>query len=327
MAHAVLQATTAMSKHHAQERLFRQTTLARTAAIDGVGIHTGKNVCLRLLPAPPDTGVVFRRLDARGIEIPASPSQVTSLELATTLGRDDVSISTVEHLMAALYMGRVDNLVVEIDGPEIPILDGSSLPYCRLIEAAGLQVQTALRRILVVTQPVEVSVGGKWIRVSPYPGMRISYGLDYTLPAIGRQTVDVAIDPEAFLRELASARTFALETDVRRLHQQGLGLGGRTDNCVIFDDRGPINTELRFADEPVRHKALDLIGDVALMGAPIWGHFEVEKGGHLLHFKLVEQLRSRRECWAWAHLEGGSAAEPTFFDPTEITDEPSLLVS
>jgi UDP-3-O-[3-hydroxymyristoyl] N-acetylglucosamine deacetylase len=316
-----------MSKHHAQERLFRQTTLAHTASIDGVGIHTGQSVNLRLLPAPPDTGIRFRRTDAGGIEIPATPSRVTSLELATTLGRDDVSVSTVEHLMAALYMARVDNLIIEIDGPEIPILDGSSLPYCRLLEAAGLQTQDALRRIMVITQPLERAVGDKWIRVSPYPGLRVSYGLDYTLPAIGRQTVDLTVDFDGFLSELAGARTFALETDVQRLHRHGLGLGGRADNCVVFDDRGPINTKLRFANEPVRHKALDLIGDVALIGAPIWGHFEVEKGGHLLHFKMVETILAHRECWSWARLDGDAASEPIFYEPAEALEQPNLLLS
>jgi UDP-3-O-[3-hydroxymyristoyl] N-acetylglucosamine deacetylase len=314
-----------MKKHHAQLRLFRQTTLARSTSIDGVGIHTGKTVRLRLLPAPPDTGLRFRRVDAGGIEIAASPSHVTSLELATTLGRDDVNVSTVEHLLAALYMARVDNLVIEIDGPEIPILDGSALPYCRLVEAAGLTTQNALRRVIVVTQPVEASLGDKWIRVSPYPGLRISYGLDYGLASIGRQSVDLPMDADHFLSDLAPARTFALASDVERLHRQGLGLGGREDNCIVFTAGGPLNTTLRFDDEPVRHKALDLIGDIALLGSPIWGHFEVERGGHLLHFRMVEALQRHPECWTWAHIDQDAAVTPGLYDPNSRGDDPSSL--
>jgi UDP-3-O-[3-hydroxymyristoyl] N-acetylglucosamine deacetylase len=294
------------SAHPAQAQLFRQTTIARPVAIDGVGIHTGKLVRLRLLPAPPDSGVMFRRTDSGGVEIPALASHVASLELATTLGRDDVTVSTVEHLMAAVHMARVDNLVVEVDGPEVPILDGSALPYWRLLEAAGIERQRNNRRIVAVRQPVEVVSNGKRIRVSPYPGLRVSYALEYAQPAIGRQTVDVVAEGERFVRELAPARTFALLEDVERLHQQGLGLGGREDNCIVFDESGPINTELRFADEPVRHKALDAIGDLALLGSPIWGHVEVECGGHLLHFRLIEALQARPEAWTYLTAEAAA---------------------
>jgi UDP-3-O-[3-hydroxymyristoyl] N-acetylglucosamine deacetylase len=291
--------------HPAQTQLFRQTTIARPVAVDGVGIHTGKVVGLRLLPAAPSTGVVFRRTDSGGVEIPALASHVASLELATTLGRDDVTVSTVEHLMAAIHVARIDNLLVEVDGPEVPILDGSALPYWRLLEAAGVVRQAQNRRIVAVREPVEVESNGKRIRVSPYPGLRVTYALEYPQPSIGRQAVDVVAEPERFARELAPARTFTLLEDIERLHQVGLGLGGREDNCIVFDDGGPINTELRFADEPVRHKALDAIGDLALLGCPIWGHVEVERGGHLLHFRLIEALQARPE--AWTHLEAETA--------------------
>jgi UDP-3-O-[3-hydroxymyristoyl] N-acetylglucosamine deacetylase len=309
------------SSHPAQTQLFRQTTIARPVAIDGVGIHTGKLVRLRLLPAPADTGVVFRRTDAGGVEIPALASYVASLELATTLGRDDVTVSTVEHLMAAVHMARVDNLVVEVDGPEVPILDGSALPYCRLLEAAGISRQERNRRIVAIREPVEVASNGKRIRISPYPGLRVSYALEYSQPAIGRQTVDVIAEGERFVRELAPARTFALLEDVERLHRHGLGLGGREDNCIVFDESGPINTELRFADEPVRHKALDAIGDLALLGSPLWGHVEVECGGHLLHFRLIEALQARPE--AWTYLTAEAAAQSGL---TVDTDGAEMLI-
>ena len=307
--------------HPVQSQLFRQTTIARTVAVDGIGIHTGQVVRLRLLPAPPDTGVVFRRTDS-GVEIPALASHVASLELATTLGRDDVTVSTVEHLMAAVHVARIDNLVVDVDGPEVPILDGSALPYWRLLEAAGVVRQSRNRRIVAVREPVEVVNGNKRIRVSPYPGLRVTYALEYAQPSIGRQTVDVVAEAERFVRELAPARTFTLLEDIDRLHEIGLGLGGREDNCIVFDQDGPTNTDLRFANEPVRHKALDAIGDLALLGCPIWGHVEVERGGHLLHFRLIEALRARPEAWTYLESE---AAHSRWHEEAEIeTSRPAV---
>lgn len=295
-----------------QRALFQQNTIARPTSVEGLGIHTGKPVILRFLPAPSDTGIVFRRVDQEEVEIPALCSEVVSLELATTLGtpppdpsdpRSGITVSTIEHLMAAAHIMGIDNLMVEVGGPEIPILDGSATPYMRLLQAAGVQGQDATRKHFVVTAPVEVIHEDKWIRVSPYPGLRISYTLDYELPSIGRQQIDFVIDRETFSRELASARTFGLRRDIERLHAIGLGLGGRKDNCIVFSAEGPTNTELRFPDEPVRHKALDAVGDFALLGAPLWGHLEIEKGGHLLHYQLMEKLLANPHCWTWTTLQ------------------------
>ncbi len=302
--------------------LFRQNTLSRDVATSGIGIHSGKRIQLRLLPAAENTGVVFRRTDCGGIEIPALASHVSSVELATTLGRDDVTISTVEHLLAALRICNVDNVIIELDGAEVPILDGSALPFMRLIEATGLRTQAASRRIFVVTAPLSVELGGKLIRVSPYPGLRVSYSIDFAHAAIGHQQIDVEIDRRSFERELASARTFAMQRDVAALHQRGLGLGGHQDNCVIFADDGPANTSLRFADEPVRHKALDAIGDLSLLGAPLWGHVEVERGGHQVHFSMTEALRSRTDCWTWA--SGEPRATPASTRPEPRTQQEPL---
>lgn len=290
--------------------LFRQKTIARPVSVAGVGIHTGRTVQLKLFPAPADTGLVFRRTDAGGVEIPALASEVSSVELATTLGRDDVTISTVEHLLAAIRVCDVDNLWIDLDGPEVPILDGSALPFLHLIEAAGTRAQEAPRKILAVTAPVEVELGGKRIRVSPFPGLRISYVVDFAHDAIGHQEIDLTVTRESFERELASARTFALQEDVDRLHRRGLGLGGKLENCVIFGADGP-NNALRFADEPVRHKALDAVGDLALAGGPIWGHVEVERGGHHLHFALVEALLQQTDCRVWlqGHRRPGAQDE------------------
>jgi UDP-3-O-[3-hydroxymyristoyl] N-acetylglucosamine deacetylase len=285
--------------------LFAPKTIARAVAISGVGIHTGRPVRVRLHPAPEGTGILFRRIDS-GVEIPALASEVSSVELATTLGRDDVTISTVEHLLAAVRVRDLDNLFIDLNGPEVPILDGSALPWVHLLEAAGVRRQEGTRRIFAVTAPVEVELGGKRIRASPYPGLRVTYAIDFAHPAIGHQEVDLVVDRESFERELAPARTFALAEDVERLHRRGLGLGGDLDNCVVFGPEGP-NNALRLPDEPVRHKALDAVGDLALVGAPVWTHVEVERGGHQLHFALHEALRERPGCWTW--LQGTAREE------------------
>jgi UDP-3-O-[3-hydroxymyristoyl] N-acetylglucosamine deacetylase len=286
----------------ASAQLFRQKTIARPVAISGVGIHSARIIRLRLHPAPEGTGIVFRRTDSDSMELPALASQVSSVELATTLGRDGLTISTVEHLLAAVRVCDLDNLWIDLDGPEVPILDGSALPFLHLLEAAGLRWQAGLRRILAVTAPLTVEMSGKRIRVSPYPGLRVSYTIDFAQSTIGHQEIDLVLTREAFERELAPARTFALLSEIERLHRRGLGLGGDLDNCVVFGPEGPVNTELRFTDEPVRHKALDAIGDLALAGSPLWAHLEVERGGHQLHFALLEALRRRTDCWTW--IEG-----------------------
>jgi UDP-3-O-[3-hydroxymyristoyl] N-acetylglucosamine deacetylase len=278
---------------------FQQRTVARSAGISGIGIHSGKPIRLQLHPAEPGTGIVFRRTDCGGLEIPALATEVSSVELATTLGHDDITISTVEHLLAAVRISDIDNLWIDLDGPEVPILDGSALPFFRLLEACGTRSQTAPRRVIAVTAPLRVDMGGKQIRISPYPGLRISYAIDFAQSSIGHQEIDLVVSREAFIHELAPARTFALVEDVERLRRRGLGLGGDVDNCVIFGNDGPVNTELRFTDEPVRHKALDALGDLALAGSPIWGHLEVERGGHQLHYALLEELRARVDCWTW----------------------------
>lgn len=283
----------------ARDRLFRQQTIRRPTAISGVGIHTGKETNLRILPAPVGSGIRFRRTDAGSVEVRADLKDVSSLELATTLGRDDVTVSTVEHLLAAVYALGIDNLVVEMDGPEVPILDGSAMPYLLLLQAAGIRRQNADRRIVAMTSVIEFKRGDKWLRASPYPGLRLDYTIDFPGCAVGRQRLQMEVDRASFERDLAPARTFCRQVDVEKMQRAGLGLGGSVDNCIVFDDKGAVNTDLRFADEPVRHKALDAIGDFTLLGAPIWGHFEILRGGHLLHYELLKELVANPQCWTW----------------------------
>lgn len=304
--------------------LFNQKTVARQVGISGVGIHTGRVIRVKLSPAPAGTGIVFRRLDSAGVEIPALASEVSSVELATTLGRDDVTISTVEHLLAAVRVCDIDNLWIELDGPEVPILDGSASPFLHLLEAAGVLWQQEPRRIMAITAPLTVELGGKLIRASPYPGLRVSYVIDFAHPAIGHQEIDLVVSPELFARELAPARTFGLLDDVERLRRRGLGLGGDHDNCVVFGPEGPANTGLRFADEPVRHKALDVVGDLALSGAPLWGYVEVVRGGHQLHFSLLEALRQRTDCWTWLEGQPQHPAQRTPHHASQHAPRPHL---
>lgn len=283
--------------------LFRQRTIRRPVSISGLGIHTGNRTQMTLRPAPIRCGVRFRRTDCRGFEIPAHMSRVASLELATTLGRDDITVSTIEHLMAAAGAFGIDNMIVDLDGPEVPILDGSALPFLHLFQAVGVQAQDAWRQIVVVTRPVEVHHRDKWIRISPHPGLKLSYDIDFPNPAIGRQRIELEVDRQSFEHELAPARTFAQWSDVQQMREKGLALGGTSENCVVFDESGPINTQLRFSNEPVRHKALDAVGDLALFGFPIWGHVQVHLGGHHLHFLLLEELHRRPETWTWVTSE------------------------
>ena len=282
-----------------RDRLFRQQTIRRATAISGVGIHTGRETNLRILPAPPGAGIRFRRTDAGNVEVPAGLTSVSSLELATTLGRDDITVSTVEHLLAAVYILGIDNLVVEMDGPEVPILDGSAMPYLRLLQAAGTRPQNAGRQIVAITSALEIESGDKWLRASPYPGLRLDYTIDFDGCAVGRQRLQIDVDMRSFERGLAPARTFCRQMDVEQMQRAGLGLGGSVDNCIVFDEDGAVNTELRFPDEPVRHKALDAVGDFTLLGAPIWGHFEVLRGGHQLHYELLRKLAANPGCWTW----------------------------
>lgn len=303
-----------------RDHLFRQQTIRRATSISGVGIHTGKETNLRILPGPAGTGIRFRRSDAGNVEIVANVNNVSSLELATTLGRDDVTVSTVEHLLAAVYILGIDNLVVELDGPEVPILDGSAMPYLRLLQAAGVHRQSVDRRVVAVTSAIEIDRGEKWLRASPYPGLRLDYTIDFEGCAVGRQRLQLDVDAGSFERGLAPARTFCRQVDVEQMQRAGLGLGGSVDNCIVFDEKGAVNTDLRFADEPVRHKALDAVGDFKLLGAPIWGHFEIMRGGHQLHYELLKELAANPECWTWMR---GDTLPPQVDLPLEPEQPPA----
>ena len=273
-----------------------QHTIAEKVSCTGVGLHSGAPVQLTLQPARAGTGIVFVRTDLpTPVEIPARPEFVTDTRMATTLGRGDATVGTIEHLLAALRGLGIDNVRVEIDGPEVPVMDGSAASFVFLVRVAGVFEQAAPRRTLRLREAVEVRDGDRWARIEPGRGLRISYAVDFTHPAIGRQAIrGLTLTPESFESEICRARTFGFLKDVQALHKVGLGLGGSLDTAVILDDEEVMNREgLRWPDEFVRHKALDLVGDLSLLGVALEGHIRVHKGGHALHQALVaEVLRS-----------------------------------
>jgi UDP-3-O-[3-hydroxymyristoyl] N-acetylglucosamine deacetylase len=277
-----------------------QRTIAEKISCTGIGLHSGEPVQLTLHPARADSGIVFVRTDLPSpIDVPAIHSAVTSTRLATTLGRADATVGTVEHLLAALAGLGIDNVRIEVDGPEIPVMDGSAASFVFLIRAAGEFEQEAPRKCLTILRPHEVRDGDRAIRVEPGKGLRVSYSVDFTHPAIGRQEIrDLAIDPDVFEREICRARTFGFLREVEVLWRNGLARGGNLDNTVVMDEFRVLNRDgLRWPDEFVRHKVLDLLGDLSLLGTALEGHIVVERGGHALHQRFVEALLQNRDHW------------------------------
>ncbi|HKQ26946.1 MAG TPA: UDP-3-O-acyl-N-acetylglucosamine deacetylase [Burkholderiales bacterium] len=271
--------------------MLRQRTLKSLISASGVGLHTGKKVRITLRPAPADTGIVFRRVDlASPVDVPARAELVGESRLASTLIKDDVKVHTVEHLMSALGGLGVDNAYVDLDAPELPIMDGSASPFVLLIQQAGIEVQAAAKKFLRVTRRVEVKDADKWARLEPYEGYRLSFSIDFRHPVIERSTQAVTVDfaETSYLKEIARARTFGFMHEVEDLRDNGLALGGGLDNAVVLDEYRVLNAEgLRFADEFIRHKLLDAIGDLYLLGKPLLGAFTAHKSGHALNNRLL----------------------------------------
>ena len=271
--------------------MLRQRTLKSLIRASGVGLHTGQKVRIALRPAPPDTGVVFRRVDlASPVDIPARATLVGEARLASTLVKDGVKIHTVEHLMSALSGLGVDNAFIDIDAPELPIMDGSASPFVLLLQQAGIEEQAVPKRFLRVKKTVEVREGDKWARLEPYQGFKLSFSIDFRHPVIERSKQSVTVDfaHTSYLKEIARARTFGFMQEVEDLKGSGLALGGGLDNAVVLDENGVLNSEgLRFADEFIRHKLLDAIGDLYLLGRPLLGAFTAHKSGHALNNRLA----------------------------------------
>ncbi len=280
--------------------MLRQRTLKSLVSASGVGLHTGRKVRITLRPAPIDTGVVFRRVDLPSpVDIPARAELVGEARLASTLVKGDVKVHTVEHLMSALGGMGIDNAYVDLDAPELPIMDGSASPFVLLLQQAGIEAQAAPKKFLRVVRRVEVKDGDKWARLEPYDGFRLSFSIEFRHPVIERTTQAVTVDfaETSYLKEIARARTFGFMHEVEDLRDSGLALGGGLDNAVVLDEYRVLNTEgLRFADEFIRHKLLDAVGDLYLLGRPLIGAFTAHKSGHALNNRLLRAALADTEA-------------------------------
>ena len=268
-----------------------ETTVQRPVEAAGVGLHHGVAVRIRILPAPPSTGIVFVRTDLDGFAIPASWRHVQKVSYATSLMRSGVLISTTEHLLSVMYSIGVDNAYVEIDNLEVPILDGSGLPFVELVRAAGIKYFRRRRRYLRIRRPVSVEAGGKRISILPSDRFLLTCDVFYEHPMVGRQVIEMEVTPERYAAELAPARTFGFDYELDAMRNMGLIRGASLENAVCFNRQSILNPGgLRFENECCRHKALDLIGDLALIGKPVLGHVIAERAGHAMHYALVNKI-------------------------------------
>jgi UDP-3-O-[3-hydroxymyristoyl] N-acetylglucosamine deacetylase len=288
-----------------------QRTLRRSTSCAGIGLHSGRKVTLSLKPAPADSGIRFRRIDLGGLEIPASVAHVDSIHYATGLAREHGSVDTVEHLLAALVSCGIDNAVVELNTPEVPIMDGSSAPFIYLVQEAGIRRLAPPRRYLKVVRPITLSRGDKRIALYPSDHFKVTYSISFDHPLLRHQARTLRITEDTFAEEIAPARTFCFLREVEMLRQNGLALGGSLDNAIVIGETGILNNALRFEDEFVRHKILDVIGDLALVGYPIIGHVVAHRGGHALHTAFAARVLEERDAWRLVEAPAPESAATT----------------
>lgn len=274
-----------------------QTSIHKSVSTQGVGLHTGVHGHLTLVPAPADTGIVFRRLDLDGFRIEAHGSNVARVSYATSLMKQGVLLSTTEHLLAAIYSCGIDNVFIDMDSIEVPILDGSAEPFMQMIDQAGIRKLRRKRRHLKVLKPVEVVEDGRRIGIYPSNEFHVRCYVDFPHPQVGQQEIEITVNAESFRNVLSRARTFCFESDIEPLRAMGLIRGGSLDNAIVLTRDGIMNGPLRFPDEFGRHKALDLIGDLALAGLPLLARVEARKAGHALHTQLVSRLLADPTSW------------------------------
>lgn len=290
-----------------------QYTIGRPVEAAGIGLHTAVESRMRLVPAPAGTGIVFRRSDLDGFRIEAHVRNVARVSYATSLMKQGVLLSTTEHLLAALYSCGVDNVFVEIDNLEVPILDGSAQPFIEMLQRAGLRRLRRRRSYLKVVKALEVSDGDRRIGIYPDDDFRVDCYVDYAHPKVGRQEIEIRVNRETFSRELATARTFGFMSDFEGLRAMGLIRGGSLENAIVLSADDILNGPVRFPDEFVRHKALDLIGDLALVGQPLKARVVAHKAGHALHTQLVTRLLA--DPTLWIETTAGSEHEDAFDAP------------
>ena len=277
----------------------RQRTIRNEVCCTGIGLHSGQMVNMAIKPAPPEHGISFLRKD-----IPSHPvikvgfDSVVDTNLSTTIGNNGFKVSTVEHLMAAFFGLGIDNARVELDGPEVPIMDGSAAPFVFLLKSVGFKEQNNPRRFIVIREPLEISDGGRSIALLPCNELKISYTIDFNHPLLRVQTYELRFSGKDFVKEISRARTFGFLKDIETLRANGLAMGGSLDNAIVIDDFRILNEDgLRYKDEFVRHKILDFIGDLAVLGCPVIGHFVVDKSGHSLNQGMLRELLKSSHRW------------------------------
>ncbi len=288
-----------------------QRTIRRPISCVGIGLHSGNKVQLSLKPAGADFGIRFRRTDLGNLEVPATVNHLAGIQLATGLAREQVSVDTVEHLLSALVSLNIDNVLVELNSPEVPIMDGSAAPFVYLIQEAGIKKLSQSRKYLKITRPITLSRGDKRIALYPSEHFKVTYSISFDHPLLRHQARTVRITEHSFIEEIAPARTFTFLKDVEMLRQNGLALGGSLDNAIVLGETGVLNNALRFEDEFVRHKILDAVGDLALVGHPVIGHLVAHRAGHALHTEFAAKILEETTAWQLVDSPGDTVVPAT----------------
>ena len=304
--------------------MLRQRTLASKINASGVGLHTGKKVSLTLMPADADAGITFVRTDIHSNPIKASFDNVNDTRLQTSLSNNEVRISTVEHLLSALAGLGIDNAIIQLDGPEVPIMDGSARPFVFMIQSAGIKEQDAPKKFIKVTKPIEVRQNEKWARIEPFDGFKVAFTIDFNHPAFDNssQSSEIDFSSVSYLSQVSRARTFGFVRDIENLRKNNLALGGSVNNAVVIDDYRVVNDEgVRFQDEFVKHKILDAIGDLYLLGHGLIGAFSAYKSGHHLNNLLLRELDNNQDAWEEVIIEDVTKSPILYSSPEPLLDD------
>jgi UDP-3-O-[3-hydroxymyristoyl] N-acetylglucosamine deacetylase len=303
--------------------VIKQRTLKNVIRATGVGLHTGEKVYLTLRPAAPDTGIIFRRVDLdEPVEIPATPENVGDTTLSTTLMKDGIRISTVEHLLSAMAGLGIDNAYIDLNAAEVPIMDGSAGPFVFLIQSAGIEEQNAAKKFIRIKKPVKVEDGDKWVQFKPFDGFKVDFTIDFDHPAFKNdsQKAEVDFSTTSFVKEISRARTFGFMNQIETLRANNLALGGSLDNAVVMDDYRVLNEDgLRYIDEFVKHKILDSIGDLYLLGHSLIGAFSGYKSGHALNNQLLRTVLAQEDAWEEVTFEDPELVPISFVQPVQAS--------
>ena len=304
--------------------MLRQRTLSSKIKASGIGLHTGQKIALTLHPAPINSGIVFQRIDVKSSPIKASLENVYDTRLSTSLSNEDIKISTVEHLLSALAGIGIDNAIVELDGPEVPIMDGSARPFVFMIQSAGIQEQSDSKKFIKIKKTIEVKQDEKWAKIEPFDGFKVSFTIDFDHPAFSEtsQSSEIDFSSVSYLSQVSRARTFGFAKDIELLRKNNLALGGSVNNAIVIDDYKVVNEEgVRFQDEFVKHKILDAIGDLYLLGHGLMGSFSAFKSGHHLNNLLLRELINNVDAWEEVTIDTDEKSPILYSTPEPVIIE------